>query len=223
MIVRTALLLACALAGALAGCGKNDTVSNTAVLGGYGPAAADAALRGEVSPPPAPRNATPQLAIVNREHALAVWEEQGQVMATSYSLGRGWETPRPLEDIHGQASNARIAANRDGIAMAVWQHTVGRIDSLRFSRYQPDSGWSQPDVVPGALPRPRQPGKTAGASVQDAAPRIELDERGNASALWLSGFAEGEVQASTYVHGKGWARPVDLPLQAGAGLSDAAR
>ena len=31
-----------------------------------------------------------------------------------------------------------------------------------------------------------------------------------------SGFNENEVQASTYVPGEGWARPVDLPVQANA-------
>jgi hypothetical protein len=91
---------------------------------------------------------------------------------------------------------------------------VGRIDSLRYSRFEAGKGWTEPDVMPGALPRPRQPGKTAGGSVEQAAPRIEVDEDGHARAEWRSGFDATQLQASTYVAGEGWARPIDLPLQA---------
>lgn len=197
--------------------------SDTSVLGGYGsgPGGRAAARSGEagltdtqgraIPLPPVPRNTVADMALVGRFTALALWEEQGRVMATRYTRERGWEPPQPLEQIGGQASNARLASNRSGVAMAIWQHTVGRIDSLRYSRYEEGRGWNQPDVMPGALPRPRQPGKTAGGTVEEAAPRIEVDARGNARGQWLSGFDETQLQASTYVPGEGWARPVDLP------------
>lgn len=198
---------------------------DTSVLGGYGtgPARsadarhtegglADAWGRG-IPTPPVPRNTAADTALVGPATALAVWEEQNRVMATRYTRERGWETPQPLEQIAGQASNSRLASNRTGVAMAIWQHTVGRIDSMRYSRYEEGRGWSPPDVMPGALPRQRQPGKTAGGLVDEAAPRIEVDAEGNARAQWLSGFNESQLQASTYVRGEGWARPIDLPVQ----------
>jgi hypothetical protein len=162
------------------------------------------------------------MALVGRFTAVAIWEEGGHVMATRYNAVRGWEPALPLEQISGQASNARLASNRHGVAMAIWQHTVGRIDSLRFSRYEEGRGWSRPDVMPGALPRPRQPGKTAGGLVDEAAPRIEIDARGNARAQWLSGFNDNQIQASTYVPGEGWARPVDLPTETTAAAAASA-
>lgn len=209
-------MAACAAAG-LAACRDQpqEAASTTAVLGGYGAAGSrSGSAPGAIYPPATPRNTKPQIAMVGSDAAVAVWEEDGQVMSSQFTRARGWEAPQPLEAIGGQASNARVAGNGRGVAMAIWQHTVGRIDSLRYSRFEAGKGWSSPDVMPGALPRPRQPGKTAGGVVEQAAPRIEVDEDGHARAEWRSGFDETQLQASTYVAGEGWARPVDLPLQA---------
>jgi hypothetical protein len=223
-MTRPHLLLSVALAGlcTLAACERNGTgtaqsPSNTAVMGGYGPAPSASAA--DLPPPPAPRGARAELAPADGETTLAIWEDKGTIHASRHTRAAGWETPRPLEDIGGEASNLRLAGNGNGVAMAVWQHTVGRIESLRYSRWEAGRGWSAPDVMPGALPRPRQPGKTAGGLVDDAAARLEVDAQGNARAQWLSGFAEDQVQASTYVPGEGWARPVDLPHQGTASAS----
>ncbi|MBI5279616.1 MAG: hypothetical protein HY854_24500 [Burkholderiales bacterium] len=205
------LLIACACALA-AGCRDRHEASNTAVLGGAAPAAHPAAAPASVPAPTVPRNATPEVAITGEAQAVAVWEENGVVMASRYTGATGWTPPQALERIGGEASNAKVAANGRGVAMAIWRHSVGRIDSLRFSRWQQATGWSTPDVMPGALPRPRQPGKTAGGTVEKAAPRIEVDAQGNARAEWPSGFADNEMQVSTFVRGEGWARPVDVPL-----------
>lgn len=194
--------------------------SDTRVLGGFGSGprtgAAAPAPAASVPAPPVPRTSRATTAQVATNVAVAVWQDDGRVMSSRYTREAGWSAPQALEAIGGAASNPRVATNGRGVAMAVWQHSVGRIDSLRFSRYEEGRGWSPPDVMPGALPRPRQPGKTAGGVVEEAAPRIEVDEHGNARAEWLSGFDAGQLQASTYVPGEGWARPVDLPLQAGA-------
>jgi hypothetical protein len=210
----TGLLLAAACAAGL-GCRDRPAPaaqgSDTAVLGGSGqanPPAAPASVPGPV----VPRNATPDIAITGLSRAVAVWEQDGLVMASRYDMTSGWSTPEPLERIGGEASSAKVASNGRGFAMAIWRHSVGRIDSLRFSRYDESRGWSTPDVMPGALPRPRQPGKTAGGKVEQAAPRIEVDAHGNVRAQWPSGFDDAQVQVSTFVRGEGWARPVDVPL-----------
>jgi hypothetical protein len=219
---RIAIWMAAAALCALAGCERNGDstasgASNTAVLGGYGPPRGSSAVDPVTGlpVPPAPRQATPHVVRADRDAVLALWEEQGQVMASRWDGGR-WEPAQALEAIAGEASNLRVVGNGNGAAMAVWQHTVGRIDSLRFSAWDSRGGWSPPDVMPGALPRARQPGKTAGGLVQAAAPVLEIDAQGNVRAQWLSGFAQDQVQASTYVPAEGWARPVDLPLQAAA-------
>lgn len=211
------MLAACVL---LTACDRPGGPPDTRTLGGSAQASrgsdfVEVAGR-QVSPPPAPRNARPQLAAVEPDTTLALWVEDGTVMASRHHPARGWEPPAALESIGGDASDARLAGNDQGVAMAVWRHTVGAIDSLRYARYESRSGWSTPDVLPGALPRARQPGKTAGRLVEQAAPRIQVDEHGHARAEWQSGFHEGEMQVSTYVAGEGWSRPLDVPVAAAA-------
>lgn len=203
---------------------QGEGSSNTAVLGGYGSPASAPLIDVDgrsVTAPPAPRDVMPQLAAVGRNSTLALWTEDGRVMVARHHPSRGWDVPRPLEDIAGEASDAQLASNGGNAAMALWRHTVGRIDSLRYSRYDPRTGWSEPDVVPGALPRPRPAGSAS--TGQDAAPRLRLDANGNARAEWLSGFDRDEVQVSTYVAAEGWARPVDLPVAAAAQAPAAGR
>ena len=79
--------------------------------------------------------------------------------------------------------------------MAVWRHTVGSIESLRYSRFD-SSGWSVPDVMPGALPRPR--------TERGAAPRVQMDAQGQVVAEWSSGFDPRQTQSARYVPGQGW-------------------
>jgi hypothetical protein len=210
-----ALLAAALLA---AGCEKHDDTAagNASVLGNAGTApsrpepevsAREKAAR-DLPPAPAPSGTPVQVTMADAKTGLALWEQDGLVMVSRYTNNTKWQPPLPLERIYGEASHARLASNGRGVAFAIWQHTVGQIESLRYSRYESGKGWSTPDVMPGALPRPHT------GSDQATAPRIEVDAQGNAIAQWRSGFDEGEVQASTYVPGEGWASPVDLPLHA---------
>jgi hypothetical protein len=94
----------------------------------------------------------------------------------------------------------------------VWRHTVGSIQSLRFSRFDPVAGWSVPDVMPGALPRP--PG-------QAAPPELRMDEAGNVTARWPSGFDPRDTQVARYTAGQGWSRAVSANLAAAPGPAPA--
>lgn len=196
---------------ALAGCDRGDAPrSHTAVLGGSAPGTAPGAAqwsltdaRGRGIPPPLlPPGATARAVRSADESALAVWVQDGHVVACTYAPATGWSAAQPLESIYGQASDPQLVSNGKGPAMAVWRHTVGNILSLRFSRYEPGAGWSQPDVMPGALPRPPSQGAAAGRD----APQLEMDARGNVLARWPSGFRAGEVQTARYVDGQGWTR-----------------
>lgn len=187
----------------------------TAVLGSYGPAQSariappltDA--HGRVIPRPAPApGVAAEVARSGDETALAVWTRDGRVLAAAYAPGTGWSEGVALEQIHGQASDPQLAANGQGSAMAVWRHTVGSIQSLRFSRFHAATGWSEPDVLPGALPRPHLASRGGDAN----APQLEMDERGNVVATWPSGFAAGEVQTARYTEGEGWSRAVGEPV-----------
>jgi hypothetical protein len=212
---RRVAVLGLLLVAGLAGCREAKIPAaapepnNTAVLGGYGPGpkASEPAplvdIHGQSIPlPQLPAGVNVHAVRSADESALAVWVQDGHVFTSSFARSTGWTPAQPLEQIFGQASDPQIASNGQGTAMAVWRHTVGNIQSLRFSRFAASTGWSVPDVMPGALPRPAAEAAAAG---QDAA-RLQMDAEGHVTARWPSGFNAAEAQTSRYVVGSGWSR-----------------
>jgi hypothetical protein len=205
-----ALLL---LALALAGCRDSsvERSNNTAVLGGYGHESGAQALsdaRGEpIPPPPAPARTQVRAVRTGDEAAIAAWVEDKHVAASAWTRAAGWIAPQPLERIYGESSDVQVASNGQGPALAVWHHRVGNIHSLRFSRFD-GSGWSVPDVVPGALPRPAVAGSPPGQS----AARLAMDAQGNVVAQWPSGFHADEMQVARYTVAEGWTRAASEPV-----------
>jgi hypothetical protein len=226
----SALALLAALG--VASCGKRDlpqtaTVdgnhNNTSVLGSYGPGGPRTApltdAQGQViPPPPLPARTQAQAVRSGDDSALAVWVQDGHVVASTWTRAGGWTPAQPLEQIYGQSSDPQLASNGNGMAMAVWRHTVGSIQALRYSRFEQRTGWTHPDVVPGALPRPDIGGPTAGGD----GPRLRMDAQGNVVAQWQSGFDPREVQTARYVEGEGWSRAASEPVAAAQSASAAA-
>jgi len=210
------------LAAALAGC--QDHRNNTAVLGGYGngpagepspPALTDA--QGHVIPAPAVPPRTRITAVRSGdEQAIAAWIADHHVVAATWTPA-GWSAPQPLERIYGESSDVQLASNGQGRAMAVWHHRVGNIHSLRFSRFDAASGWSLPDVVPGALPRPEVAGTPPGRD----APQLQMDAEGNVVARWPSGFHANEMQTARYAAGQGWSDAASEPVASATPASPA--
>lgn len=203
LLLLAASLVACRDAPPAAGNANN----NTAVLGAYGNGPKSAApltdAFGRVIPAPATSaGGTPQVVRSGDHAALALWLQGGHVVASAYAPGTGWGAPQPLEAIYGEASDPQLASNGKGVAMAVWRHTVGSIQSLRYSRFE-STGWSVPDVMPGALPRPH---------ADNAAPQLHMDAEGRAFAEWPSGFNAQERQSASYVPGQGWSPAQSEPL-----------
>jgi len=198
---------------ALAGC-RDAAVERqpTAVLGGTAPQAnvptlsdADGAA---IPPPPAPAGAHPRLARTAEGQALAVWVHDRQVLAATWNRAEGWVPAQALERIHGEPREPQLVSNGQGVAMAVWHHQVGNIHSLRFSRFEAATGWSVPDVLPGALPKPAVAGMAPGQN----APRLEMDAEGNVLARWPSGLRANAFQAARHVPGQGWETPSSEPV-----------
>lgn len=200
-----ASLLALLAASLLAGCGERSASSgnHTAVLG----SAAAPAPASAMPAPPAPKGTAPQVVQASPGTGLALWLQDGHVVASSWQPGTGWSAAQPLEQIYGEPSDPQLATDGKGNAMAVWRHTVGSIESLRYSRYDV-SGWSVPDVMPGALPRAR--------NEHSAAPRLQMDANGNATAEWASGFDPKQTQTARYVPGEGWSHAVNVASAAPA-------
>ena len=210
------------LAGlALAGCRDRPADTDTTVLGGAGRAPArtqpgQADAQGLAIPvPPAPVGVPAQVVRSGDASALALWVQDGHVVAAAFARPGGWSKPAPLEEIYGVASDPQLASSGRGAAMAVWRHTVGTIQSLRFSRFDTASGWTAPDVLPGALPRPH----AEAAVPHDDAPRLAMDAEGNVTARWASGFAAGEDQVARYTPGQGWSRALSEPVAAAPAAS----
>lgn len=207
-----AALFATALLVAACGDSAPPKTVATASMGASQPQAAEPAplqdAQGRaIPPPPLPRGTEAQIVRAGPETVLAVWVQDGHATAARHQPGTGWSAGEPLEGIYGEASDARLASNGRGAAMAVWRHTVGAIESLRFSQWQADGGWSPPDVLPGALPRPR----SAGAS---AAPQLSMDAAGHAYAHWASGFDPQETQSARFSVSSGWTRALSEPIAA---------
>lgn len=208
MIQRMGALAVLACLAALAACKDapapdQGQSSNTAVLGGFGSRAASTDAGAQLAPPEGAPRGTPVVQSGPDQH-LALWLRDGHVMAAIHTAA-GWSAPQPLEEIHGEASDPQLASNGRGSAMALWRHTVGNIQSLRYSRFD-SSGWSVPDVMPGALPRPR--GTAA------VAPKLRMEADGSAHATWASGFGDNEVQTARYMAGQGWSRALSEPVTA---------
>jgi hypothetical protein len=209
LVAGVALLGACRDAKLPAAASEGN---HTAVLGNAGPAPS----QGQAFPPPPglPAGTQAQVARTGNETALAAWVQNGKVVAASYAKSTGWSAAQPLEDIYGEDSDAQLASNGQGTAMAVWRHTVGSIESLRYSRFD-SSGWSVPDVMPGALPQPR--------TAQNAAPRLEMDAQGQVVAEWTSGFDASKTQGSRYVPGQGWSHAEASAMASAAPASPSPR
>ena len=217
-----ALMLALVLV--LAGCdrqgGDRAHGNDTAVLGGYGPDSGAPTLsdgQGRIIPaPPAPPKTLVRMARPADEQALAVWIAADQVVAAVWTPA-GWSAPQPLERIHGQPADVQLTTNGRGAAMALWHHRVGNIHSLRFSRFDAAAGWSVPDVVPGALPRPNVSGRPDGPDV----PQLEMGADGNVVARWPSGFHANEMQVARYAPATGWTAPANEPVASAPGAAPA--
>lgn len=189
LVAGTALLGACRDARPPAASESN----HTAVLGNAGPSPSQA--QGLPPPPGVPAGTQVQTARTGADTALAAWVQDGRVVTASYAGATGWTAAQPLEEIYGEDSDPQLASNAQGTAMVIWRHTVGSIESLRYSRFD-SSGWSVPDVMPGALPQPR--------TAKNAAPRLQMDAQGQAVAEWTSGFDASRTQSTRYVPGQGW-------------------
>ena len=171
--------------------------SNTAVLGSYGqPPSAPGVAR-----PPAPARGSVATVALGEGQVLALWTQDGHVVGGRYAPSTGWVDVRALEQILGEAADVQLAGNGKGQAMAVWRHTLGQIDSLRFARFDESAGWSPPDVVPGVLPRHAASG---------AAPKLQMDAEGHATLQWPSAFSPGTVQLSRFDPASGWSAPQDV-------------
>lgn len=94
---------------------------------------------------------SPRIAIDAGGDAIAVWRQpdlaqptgfDSSIWGARYVLGEGWQAAIPIEDLAGCADQPRIAMNRSGSAIAVWQESdcMGR-GGLAVNHFDPGTGW----------------------------------------------------------------------------------
>jgi len=94
----------------------------------------------------------PQVAVDNAGNALGVWSQLNgsrvDVMANRFVPGTGWGLPAVIEtDNTGDASEARVAMNGNGIGLVVWQQSDGARVNILANRFSPRTGWGAATLV----------------------------------------------------------------------------
>ncbi|MEW5879741.1 MAG: immunoglobulin domain-containing protein [Pseudomonadota bacterium] len=146
--------------------------------------------------------ANPDVVMDASGNAIAVWQRfdgsTDNIDASRYTSGSGWSAPQPIENGAGSASNARIAVDGSGNAIAVWSQSNGTSYNLTANRYTQGVGWGT-----------AQPIETL--SREADAPDIAMNASGDAVVVWRDLIRDGNgnlvdapVYAIRYTPGSGW-------------------
>ena len=112
---------------------------------------------------------------------FVVWDQWNDYSATGispwsviWSESSGWSAPTKLTMAStGYNSDARIAANANGQAMAVWSEDNGMGRHMAAARYTPASGWGSPAVI------------SSSSNIVSYYDGVAMAANGNAVAFWL--------------------------------------
>ncbi len=112
---------------------------------------------------------------------FVVWDQMDEYAGTGrspwsviWSESSGWSAPTKLNTMvsTGYGMNARIAANANGEAMAVWTEGNETIRYMTAARYTPASGWGSPVVIKSSQ------------SIDAWYDGVAMSANGNAIAFW---------------------------------------
>jgi hypothetical protein len=122
----------------------------------------------------------PRIDIDLNGNLVAIWVENGSVVANAKPYGGSWGTLATLSS--GVASNPRVMVDQNGNAIAVWiDDGVVKTASLALN-----GSWSSPTTL-----------SVSGASD----PRLGMDDAGNAVATWT---IAGTIQSATKLVSGSW-------------------
>lgn len=135
-------------------------------------------------------------------NAVAVWQgfdgSKRIVRAAARGAGGAWHAPVSLSAPGEDASDAHVAVDRRGAAVAIWRRSSGTAFVVQSAERRPGGAWQAAVNI------------TAGA-MRTSAPQVGVDPQGNAIAVWERGagtiFAiQGAVRPADAV----WQEPVNL-------------
>lgn len=151
----------------------------------------------------------PDIAMDGQGRAAAVWV-QGvgdtfRPYTAAYTPYVGWDTPSELEPLGpGDAEQPAVAMNAAGRAVAVFVLRSGTGADLYAAEYAPGGGWSAPQGLESRME-------------VVSAPRVAVDEAGNALVVWRQSDGTAEsVWAARLRVGVGWSSPLLLETGTGA-------
>ena len=151
----------------------------------------------------------PQAAISDGGGAVVVWSTMDHVWASTYSPAGAWGTPQPIEAPGGgTASQAQVAMDSSGNALAVWSQGEAGAGHIYGGRYTAGTGtWDAAAMIDTA----------AGTA---ANPQLAMEPTsGRAVAVWEQpdGAVTG-IWASSYT-GTGWDSATVIRTGSGAAAS----
>lgn len=165
------------------------------------------------------------LAMDGSGNAIAVWRQDYQepewlslITANRFTPTGGWGTAAPIENAPFYSREPHVAMNDNGTAMAVWlrsAHGMEQSSGIWSRRFTPTDGWEPEPVLVETL---------GDFSTSDSYPRVAVDARDNALAVWHAfGSREDHNWSSHYTPESGWDAPVALTfsgLGGGKGLPE---
>jgi hypothetical protein len=118
----------------------------------------------------------PDLAVAPDGRAIAVWRQGGDtelefnIWSSRYTPGSGWSQRERISDSTLNASDAKVAFDGAGNALAVWKSEAG----IQYNLYKVGSGWG-----PTATSR-----LVSAFGANALEPRLAVNANGDAMALW---------------------------------------
>lgn len=140
----------------------------------------------------------PQIAVTPDRDAIAVWAQSDStrynIWSNYYTTGVGWGTATPIEtDGTGDIYDVRIAVDRNSNAIAVWEQSDGTRENIWSNYYTSGAGWGIATLIENE------------DSGYASAPRIAIDNNGNAIAVWYQyDGAHTNIWSNRYTSGIGW-------------------
>jgi hypothetical protein len=139
----------------------------------------------------------PKLAIDANGNAMSIGGGLlGGIWSSRYAPGTGWAPVVQVSDSNARGGmDPRIAFDKSGAALAVWQQGDGARTNIWASRSQTGAGWNAPQLI-----ETNDEGSAQGVE-------LAVDSNGDGIAVWRQAGASGveRVWANRFKAGTGWA------------------
>lgn len=139
---------------------------------------------------------SPQITMDANGNAIVMWIQhdgtRSNVWANSYTVGHGWDTATQIETDDDGISNAHLAMDANGTAIAVWVQRDGVSSNMWASHYTLHHGWSTPALLES---------NTGSVNYH----QVAMGANGDAIAVWAqSDGIHGGIWSKRYTTGHGW-------------------